>query len=124
MKVERFWIVSRATTDAAFELSRILLVKNRSVYDKFNRNMLDKVGKGYEHHELRADMKRNDRRFNSVYMESLGLYVLSVVKLDEGWLRTFKGSFFDDLRSEDSERTNSSLQILSGTADKLMQICT
>lgn len=68
-------------------------------------------------------MKRNDKRFNAEYMESLGLYMSQIVKIDAVWLSYFKNSFIGKLTEPDSEATNSSLQILSGTADKLMTIC-
>jgi len=46
-----------------------------------------------------------------------------IVKLDSGWLAHFRNSFIEKLSEPDSECVNPSLQILSGTADKLMMIC-
>ncbi len=47
MKEERFWLVSRVAADTACELSRILLARNRSVYERFNKSLLEKVGEKY-----------------------------------------------------------------------------
>lgn len=123
MKEERFRLISHVAADAASELCRILLVRNRSVYERFNKSLLEKIGEKYERYELKVELKKNDKRINAEYMESLRLYILNVVKLDPGWLLQFRSVFIGRLAEPDSDKINPNLQILSGTADKLMAIC-
>ena len=44
MKEVRFWLVSRVAAGTACELSRILLARNRSVYERFNKKFVGEGG--------------------------------------------------------------------------------
>lgn len=96
---------------------------NPSVYKKFNKNMLEGVATRYELSQVKAEVRKNDLRINSEYMEAIGEHILRIVEVDPNWLVSFSDSFTGHLDKPDSADANPSLQLLSGTASKLLLIC-
>lgn len=129
VREERYKFVAWAAGKAAVQLAAFLLKSNPSVYKKFNKNMLEGVATKYELSQVRVDFRKNDLRINAEYMEALGEYIVKVVTIDSNWLICYSDSFTSHLsepetpNSSDAAKPNPSLQLLSGTANKLLLIC-